>query len=225
MASNTICGNTMYRWGRLLAATLLSFGTLAITAPISAQDVALKPYEVELVVFRVANPTGSPEDWALEETRAKQSVLASREADEPSTESATSAATPPTAALVTSVGSESSIQPLESSHYKLTSIEANLKRSRSYQPLAHIGWWQPAFPRDTPRPVSIENLVGTGTGITGTVTLTRGTRLLHLEINLTYQAADGQRYVLREQRVLRSGDNHYFDHPYFGVIALVTPKG
>jgi hypothetical protein len=215
--------NTIYGWGRVTAAALLSIGVMAVTTS-SAEDTALKPYEVELVVFRVANPTGSPEDWAVEESRAKQSLPAIHEADEPSGESTSNTAAAPAAALMTTVGNESSIQPLESARYKLTSIEATLKRSRSYQPLAHIGWWQPAFPRDTPRPVGIENLV-TGTGITGTVTLTRGTRLLHLEINLTYQAADGQRYVLREQRVLRSGDKHYFDHPYFGVIALVTPKG
>jgi hypothetical protein len=216
----------VHGWGRLATTALLSFGFITATTPTSAQDTALKPYEVELVVFRTANPMGSPEDWALEETRAKQSLPAVREGDEPGdTATTTATSPPPTAAFVTSVGSESSIQPLESARYKLTPIEATLKRSRSYQPLAHIGWWQPAFPRETPRPVGIENLVGTGTGITGTVTLTRGTRLLHLDVNLTYQAPDGQRYVLREQRALRSGDKHYFDHPYFGVIALVTPKG
>jgi len=216
--------NTINGWGRVTTAAFLAFGVMTVTSPTGAQDTALKPYDVELVVFRVTNPTGSPEAWTLEETRAKGSLPATGEPDEPGSAS-TSSTTAPTAALVTAVGNESSIQPLESARYKLTGVEATLKRSRSYQPLAHIGWWQPAFPRETPRPVGIENLVGASTGITGTVTLTRGTRLLHLELNLTYQAADGQRYVLREQRTLRSGDKHYFDHPYFGVIAVVTPKG
>jgi hypothetical protein len=207
-----------------MAAAVLSFGAMTVAAPTSAEDTALKPYEVELIVFRVANPTGSPEDWVREEANAKHSLPIAGEADEPGASAAGSAAAP-TESLETNAGNESSIQPLVSAHYKLTAVEATLKRSRSYQPLAHIGWWQPAFSRETRRPVSIENLVGPNTGVTGTVTLTRGARLLHLEVNLTYQAPDGQRYVLREQRILRSGDKHYFDHPYFGVIAMVTPKG
>jgi hypothetical protein len=196
--------------------------------PSAAQETTLKAYEVELIIFRTTNPMGSPEDWPLEETRANVSPVPTGDTDEPIATGSTSsagAATPTTPATVTAVGSETSIQPLESAHYKLTGVEATLKRSRSYQPLAHIGWWQPGFLRENPRPVSIANLVGNSTGVTGTVTLTRGTRLLHLEMNLTYQAPDGQRYVLREHRTVRSGDKHYFDHPYFGVIAVVTPKG
>lgn len=205
---------------------VLTLGILAL--PSAAQETTLKAYEVELVIFRTTNPMGSPEDWPLEEARANVSPATTGDADEPvaaGSSSSATAGTPPASAAVTAVGSETSIQPLESAHYKLTSVEATLKRSRSYQPLAHIGWWQPGFLRESPRPVSIANLVGNSTGVTGTVTLTRGARLLHLEMNLTYQAPDGQRYVLREHRTVRSGDKHYFDHPYFGVIALVTPKG
>ena len=122
MPNNVINANTAFGWNRRVAIALLSFGMMAVMAPTSAQDTALKPYDVELVVFRTANPMGSPEDWALEESRAKQSLPASREADEPGGESAPSTA--PTAAFVTAVGSESSIQPLESARYKLTGVEA-----------------------------------------------------------------------------------------------------
>jgi hypothetical protein len=44
-------------------------------------------------------------------------------------------------------------------------------------------------------------------------------------LDLTWQSADGKRYILREQRRMKSGEKHYFDHPYFGVVALVTPRG
>jgi hypothetical protein len=193
--------------------------------PSAAQETVLKPYDVELVIFRVINPTGSPEDWALEEARLKQNLpLAPEAGQEADTSPPASIVDTAPVNVTTTVANDTSIQPLESARFKLTAIESTLKRSRSYQPLAHIGWWQPAFGRESPRPVGIESLVDSGTGIGGTVALTRGARLLHLQINLTYQAPDGQRYVLREQRTVRSGDKHYFDHPHFGVIALVTPK-
>ncbi len=204
------------------------------TMPASvAQETVLQQYEVELVIFRVTNPTATPEDWAMEASRAKVGLPTARETDEPADATATSPAAPavspvvtPVVTPVTTLGSETSIQPLESGRHKLTAIEGALKRSRSYQPLAHIGWSQPGFGRTNPRPLGIETLVTSASGITGTVTLTRGTRLLHLGLDLTYQAPDGQRYVLREQRPMRrSGEKHYFDHPHFGVIALVTPKG
>jgi hypothetical protein len=221
---------------------LMHSGALAVVSaalisalPATAQETSLKAYEVELVIFKVVNPTGSPEEWAAEAARAKTSLPVISDAEDPAPingpGNAAGNATPPAAVpapaitLATTVGSETSIQPLESGRYKLTGIEANLKRSRSYQPLAHTGWWQPGFLRESPRPVGIENLMPPGTGITGSVTLTRGTRLLHLQLDLTYQAPNGQRYVLREHRAVRSGDKHYFDHPYFGVVALVTPKG
>jgi hypothetical protein len=39
--------------------------------------------------------------------------------------------------------------------------------------------------------------------------------------NTNYTAT--QTVVLQEQRRLRSGELHYFDHPRFGLIVLVTP--
>lgn len=204
-----------------IAALVLAHGLVLglVAKPATAQDTALKQYEVELLIFRVTNPTGSAEDWAMEELRAK--AVPSADDSEETTTPSSSAVAP----VTTTITSESSIQLLESAHYKLTAIEAALKRGRSYQLLAHIGWTQPGFARGNPRPLAIENLMPTGTGLSGSVSLTRGARLLHLQLELTLQGADGQHYVLREQRALRSTDKHYFDHPHFGVIAVVTPKG
>jgi hypothetical protein len=187
--------------------------------PSQAQETVLQQYDVELVIFRVTNPTGSPEDWALEESRAKSKPPAARESED----AAGSVATPtPT----TTLGGETSIQPLESGRLKLTPIAAALKRSRGYQPLAHIGWTQPGFGLESPRPLGIESLVSSDSGVTGTVTLTKG-RYLRLTLDLVWQSpVDGKRYVLREQRDrMRSTEKHYFDHPYFGVVAIITPKG
>jgi hypothetical protein len=33
----------------------------------------------------------------------------------------------------------------------------------------------------------------------------------------------GPRYVLTAERQTRSGELHYFDHPAFGVLVMITP--
>jgi hypothetical protein len=202
-----------------VGALLMFIGMPAWIAPSGAQDTTLQLYEVELVIFRVINPTGSPEDWAMEETRAKSGAPVTHSGEQPI------AATTETATPATGSGNDSSIQPLESGRLKLTPIETTLKRSRSYQPLAHFGWTQPGFGLESPRPLGIEGFVSSDAGVTGTVTLTKG-RYLRLTLDLTWQSpVDGKRYVLREQRDrMRSSEKHYFDHPYFGVVAIVTPK-
>ena len=179
-----------------------------------AQNTSLQPYDVELILFRVVNPNATQEDWALEEALAKSSAIVANDAEE-----AIATAVPPVAATAI----ESNMQPLEAGRFKLTAQEASLKRSRNYEVLAHIGWTQPGFSLDSPRPLAIENLLPAGTGVTGTVTLTRG-KYLHLVLDLTLRTADGKAYVLREHRRMKSNDKHYLDHPYFGVITLITPK-
>jgi len=204
------------------AKCLLRLCTLAFLLPCVAaqgQESALQLYDVELVIFRVNNPSGTTEDWALEEARAKTTLPQNAESEEntpPSAEPAPPAAVPPTA--------ESSVQPLAGGPTKLTSIEAALRKNRAYTPIAHIGWTQPGFAINNPRPLALETLLPTEAAITGTSSLVRG-RYLHLSLELTWMSPiDGKRYVLREQRRMRSGDKHYFDHPHFGVIALITPK-
>ena len=47
-------------------------------------------------------------------------------------------------------------------------------------------------------------------------------RYLHVELDLIFEGSDGLRYRLAERRRVRSNENHYFDHPAFGVIARIT---
>jgi hypothetical protein len=59
-------------------------------------------------------------------------------------------------------------------------------------------------------------------GLAGSVYLERG-QLLHLGFNLTYDNDSGHTYTLSELRRIKFNEKHYFDHPAFGVIALVSP--
>jgi hypothetical protein len=68
-------------------------------------------------------------------------------------------------------------------------------------------------------------------GLGGTVFLERG-QFLHLGMSLTYAmasppeglgAAEGTPFTLNQSRRVRFYERNYYDHPAFGVIALVTP--
>ena len=198
--------------------TWLTVGLVAALSagsmPASAEDAPLPTYDVELLIFRNLQPTATPEDWTLAEQTARSNAPAGHDTEEQ--------AAPPDPSITPTPGMDSSIQPLANTRFKLGSLANRLNRNRHYELLAHVGWTQPGFDLNTPRPVTITDFVAADTQLTGTATLTRG-RYLHLLLDFTWTAPDGQRYVLRESRRMRSGDKHYFDHPYFGVVALVTP--
>jgi Peptidoglycan-binding protein, CsiV len=193
-----------------------------VIGPASAQqsDAGLQSYDVELLIFRVLSSNATAEQWSLESPTAGHHPAIPDDELSPF-DNADSAAPPPPAASV-------SFPALPPAKYKLTAMEETLRRSRNYQPLAHIGWTQPGFPRNAAQFLSIDSLVPAATGLTGQIALTRG-RYLHLTLDLAYDAPGvsgepGQRFVLRQTRRMRSNERHYIDHPRFGVIAIVTPS-
>jgi hypothetical protein len=209
-----------HRLGRRIGAAVLALTSTLLCSSLVAQDSTLQQFDVEIVLFRVNNPSFTQEDWALEETRAKAKLPPSAAAD------GEEAPPPPDtgAAVTVTQASESSIQPTSMAQFKLNSVENSLRRSRAYSPLAHVGWSQPGFAMNNPRPLALESLLPPDAGVTGTVSMVRG-RYLHMTMELNFVSpVDGKRYVLREQRRMRSGEKHYFDHPVFGVVVLVTPK-
>jgi hypothetical protein len=184
---------------------------LAFTAA-HAQDTSLTQYDVEIVIFRNLGATGTPENWALEEALAKQRGVIPED-----DEGAGASQTPQP-----KVSQEVSVTPLSSAQFKLTAIEDTLRRSRTYQPLAHIGWTQLGYPLQGAPFVSIAPLLPAGVPLSGQIALSRG-HYLHLTADLVYQTSNPQPFVLRQSRRMKSGEKHYFDHPAFGVIALVVP--
>jgi len=169
-------------------------------------------YDIEIVVFRARVALGQPENWAAE-TTASSATVAGGEA---------SSGSGPAGRL---------LAVLPASDYRLTAIESRLRTSGTYLPVAHAAWVQTASAWGTRDGFPLESLGINVPGLTGVVFLERG-EFLHLGMTLNYTMQDppaglnappGTTFVMNETRRVRFYQRNYYDHPAFGVIALVTP--
>jgi hypothetical protein len=183
---------------------------LLATVPALSQDAATPGYQVEIIVFRANSAQGGGENW--------------------STEGSTN----------NTVGEESSsgssqigrfISTLTAAQFQLNDLEAKLRSSGAYAPVAHVAWSQTASAWGTRAGFQLQKLGVDVPGLNGTVYLERG-QYLHLGMALTYaiasppaglSAGPGTAFTLNENRRVRFYERNYYDHPAFGVIALVTP--
>ena len=199
-----------------LLATLLCAHTLpAVTeepapAPAPASGPGSAVYNIEIIVFRATSALGGAEDWSAE-------AGARNVAGE---ESASGSAT---------VGPF--VAALPSSAWQLGELESRLRASGVYVPVAHTAWSQTASSWGTRAGFSLQKLGIEVPGLSGSVFLERG-QWLHLGMSLTYAmtappqglgAAPDTPFTINESRRVRFYERNYFDHPAFGVIALVTP--
>jgi len=177
-------------------------------------------FNVELVVFRYNGLVASPEIWDTGPAAAAA----------PGTSTAGGAAAPVNP-------SAESVRPLSPGQFQLAGTENALRRNSSYELIAHFGFRVVPGDLDAGTPVNIEPLVDAATGLTGTVTLERG-RYLHLALDLNYTTANPPAkllapgappgpltFHLHQDRRMKSFERDYFDHPAFGVVAIVTPVG
>ena len=207
---------------RLRTVTLaLAAGACLAGAGLSdAQDasVAAAPpatvYNIEVIVFRANGTSGGAEDWSAE-TGAPPRIIAGDE----------SATTSGSAQIGHFVAA------LPSSAWQLTDLENRLRASGAYVPVAHVAWSQTASAWGTRAGFSVQKLGVDVAGLNGSVFLERG-QYLHLGMTLTYAmasppaglgAAPDTPFTLNESRRVRFFERNYFDHPAFGVIAMVTP--
>jgi Peptidoglycan-binding protein, CsiV len=172
-------------------------------------------YNIELIIFRATSALGGPENWGAEAGARNFS------SDSNAGESGTGDAS--------QVGHFLNMLP--DSQYQLGDIEKKLRASGGYAPLAHVAWSQTASAWGSRAGFALQRLGIDIPGMTGTVVLERG-QYLHLGMTLAYTpasapgglgAAPGTTFTLNEGRRVRFNERTYFDHPAFGVIALVTP--
>lgn len=202
-----------------------------VTAPtlVAQTDDNRRVYDIELLIFRnlVVNDDG--EVWPVD-----YSDWFEESADNEQTE----------------IPTETAVTWLPKSEFRLTAERNALARSAPYRPIAHLAWRQPVSGRNRAKPLKLRT--GSGRAerayVEGLVRVAVE-RYLHLDLNLRLhlpevnqqqinqqpQLDDSQTQMameyeygvpeirLKERRRMRSKKLHYFDHPRFGVIALITP--
>ncbi len=201
--------NGRSRLRSLLTAALFAFVAVTSTLP-AAQAQSTTPsatvYTVEIIVFRNNTGAGGPEDWTAKPIP--------RGPDQPDS--------PVTGRFVASV---------PSSQFQLNDVAAKLRASANYQPVAHFAWQQTASSWGSRAGFTINKLAGNVPGLSGIIFLEAGA-YLHLGMSLNYQtsnppaglaATPGTVFTLAESRRVKRYERNYYDHPAFGVIALVTP--
>ena len=196
------------RFQTVLVALLAYVAGVASPSGAFAQAAAQNAnvYTVEVIVFRNLSGGGGPEDWSAKSV--------ARGADTPEE--------PVTGRFV---------QSLPGAQFQLNDIAGKLQNTTNYQPIAHFAWQQTASSWGSRAGFTIAKLAGNVPGLTGTIYLERGS-YLHLGMSLSYQtsnppaglaASAGTVFNLNESRRVKFFERNYYDHPAFGVIALVTP--
>lgn len=197
----------------------LAAGAILVAAmpprPAAAQDVGARLYQVEVVIFEQPSGTSVERPPRAAPALPHDAVDRLSREDVPGglDEAAEPAATPELPA-----GFAGPRAPL-----KLANVAARVN-SGGFRLLWHQAWIQPATAGAGP---GLPLLAALGQGraqaeISGTVTLTAG-RFLHLGFALELRTAQGVDAELQQRRRVRLGDEHYFDDPRIGVIALVSP--
>ena len=191
----------------LVAALLMALPAASQNSPAAAQETV---YNIEIIIFRATQPLGGPENW---NAAGPRSYGTGGETDD------------------TSRRLGRFVSALSPASFQLTDVANKLRASGLYVPVAHVAWSQTASAWGTRAGFTVEKLGVNVPGLTGTVFLERG-QYLHLGMSLSYSPADpppgigagpGTTFNLNESRRIRFYERNYYDHPAFGVIALVTP--
>jgi hypothetical protein len=188
---------------------------LVTTLPASSQNAPASPpqnvYNIEIIVFRATQALGGPENWNAQVS--SQEIGTDGETADPSRR------------VGRLVGN------LPESSFQLTTLASKLRSTGLYSPVAHVAWSQTASDWGTRAGFQLDRLGINVPGLSGTVFLERG-QFLHLGMSLTYApgsppggmgAAPGTPFTLKQSRRIKFYERNYYDHPGFGVIALVTP--
>ena len=224
-----------------LLATLLALPLLAQDEPDTGEDVEIRRYTTEIIVFRYAQDVSIGSEVFLPEEVDEPGLL---EEEPPVIEEAA-----PELAEEPEPLPDTEFVLLGADEYQMGEILERLERLDVYEPLMHFGWTQATWPEDQTEPVSLHRFARPPEGLDGELTLYLG-RFLHLVVDLQLEAPesvdvepplppgiddydamldvesrDATRpvfYRIQEDRILRSGELRYYDHPKFGVLARVT---
>jgi len=228
-----------------IAACLLS---LAVFLPASAQelpdavseDPEIRRYTVEVIIFKYAQEvsTGS-EVFIVDEPELQDDLGGDFQDDRPIIQEPGPEPLPDTGRV-----------RLDRSDYQLDEVLDHLRRIDAYEPVMHFGWTQATWPEEQTEAIPLSRFARPPEGLDGSLTLYLS-RYLHLVVDLRLEAPTSMKfnaheqerlgdtrtvgelldvvnaqpsvfYQIQENRILKNGELRYFDHPKFGVLAMVT---
>lgn len=201
------------------------------------EEQEVRRYSVEMIIFTYSEDVSS----GTEIFPADEAPLRGLSPDESSASGSIERQTEPRRIRDLELAS------LPANDYTMGEIMRRLRRLDAYNPIMHFGWSQDTWPEEETRTIDLTSLARVPNGLSGELTLYLG-RYLHLVLDLQLDApatagnnADSDRaissysdtrvlndfsnrpgpvrYRIQENRILRSGELRYFDHPKFGVLA------
>jgi hypothetical protein len=182
----------------LACLTSAAAGLAQAAAPAPAPVQGASPlYGVEIIIFRASSP-GADEDWTAPVGGRGFGTAANRGGAVPGI-----------------------VKLLGPGDYHMTALENSLKSSGAWRPIAHAAWIQTAANWGTHTGFALSDLGIEVPGLSGSVYVERAPIYIHLGFDVQYQGA--ATYTIREMRSVKYNDKQYFDHPAFGIIALVSP--
>src|SRR5882724_11035189 len=112
------------------------------------------------------------------------------------------------------------LRRLDASEMQLGGLASRIGTSGSWRVLAHTGWIQGATDWPQHAGLKLEDLGIGVAGLSGSVYVERG-QYLHLGFDL--RLGTNPAWSLSELRKVKFNEKNHFDHPGFGVIAIVNP--
>jgi hypothetical protein len=185
--------------GIVTRVALVLWAAMAQAAPLQSPTAASAgsgAYQVEIVIFRVLSAPTSEDLSVPAEGRGFNHQI-------------DTSATPPTV-----------YRTLEAAQMQLGGMASRLRAGGTWKVLAHAGWVQSATDWPKHVGVTLEQLGINVPGLAGSVFVERG-QFLHLGFDL--HLGENPTWSLSELRKVKFNEKNYFDHPAFGVIAIVSP--
>lgn len=228
-----------------LVATLLPVTLLAQETVGELDEPEIRRYTVEIIVFRYARHVASGSEVFVpdepEEPLDEDVLDVFEDIDEEPVPA------PEEPEPLPDIG----MALLGQEDYELVGAYEKLKQLDAYEPLMHFGWTQATWPEEQTRAIPLALFARPPAGLDGTLTLYLS-RYLHLVVDLAMHDPDSPQvaeiepradygydsdyryrganqpsdrpvhFRIQENRILKSGELRYFDHPRFGVLAKVT---
>ncbi|MFK8052697.1 MAG: CsiV family protein [Woeseiaceae bacterium] len=218
---------------QLVTATLLlvaAWPAMTQAQDTDAADAEPVPvYDIEIIVFEYVNGVrGSREDWGYIDT--------GRDAAKLETDAQNVFSDRPLTDIDQNEDGESRMEDanrrrpfsftrLDDTQFRLQDQFQRLRSSRDYRPISHGAWRQPVYGESEKTTLQLSSVARTPAAMGGEITLFVS-RFLHLKLDLQLAADSADTntlvYKLDEQRKMRSAELHFFDHPRFGAIALIS---